>query len=276
MGLAEVLGSVAALPIGKEFLKAISLIFECGLNNSDYFKRKELKHFLMEEYVRDTQISPIERCAVIDNWNTITREYANKVNIIQKAGSFLDSQKEIQNFDADWLLLFFDKAKNISDEKMQMIWGKLLAEEAQNSGDIPKALLNALSITEGYQAKCFENVCQYCIDTKNGRVVILPIDEKLTTLAHFQRNTLEELDNLGYIRLLQIGYKNIETYFLRGRYHEKIIQIESAKKGISIGQVSLTKMGNILSSIVTRRYTDDFIEMLKEHCDKAKYTLSIS
>ena len=159
---------------------------------------------------------------------------------------------------------------------MQQLWGKLLAEEAQNSGRVSKALLNALSITEGYQARCFENICQYCIDTKNGEIMILPIDEELETLACFERDVFEELDDLGYVKLMQMGYTSYDVYLLKGNYREKQISIENAEKGISIGQVSLTKMGKTLSSFIEKRYDENFINMLKEFCDKKHYVISIT
>ncbi|MDE5802324.1 MAG: DUF2806 domain-containing protein [Lachnospiraceae bacterium] len=62
----------------------------------------------------------------------------------------LDKVKEddkILTIDADWISDFWDKAKNISSEEIQNIWGSVLYFSFVN-GTCTKTLLNALCLIE--------------------------------------------------------------------------------------------------------------------------------
>lgn len=160
LGIGEISSEIGAKLIDN-ISKAIGFCFD----NSDYIARKRLNHEIMKEVSQDTTMSPFVRATAISNWNTIIREHKNKTDIVIKAINLLDEKKPIQLLDKDWLVYFFEKAKNVSDEEMQIIWGKILADESQESGKFSKLLLNSLSMTEGYQAKCFEKICQYQLET---------------------------------------------------------------------------------------------------------------
>ena len=66
----------------------------------------------------------------------------NIENIILKAISYITSSAKSEDIDNDWLLKFFDKSKYISNEKMQEIWGKILAGEANKPGNFSRKTLD--------------------------------------------------------------------------------------------------------------------------------------
>ena len=66
----------------------------------------------------------------------------NIENIILKAIPYITSLAKSEDIDNDWLLKFFDKSKYISNEKMQEIWGKILAGEANKPGNFSRKTLD--------------------------------------------------------------------------------------------------------------------------------------
>ena len=58
-----------------------------------------------------------------------------------------DSKSKVTTIDADWISDFWDKAKNISSEETQNIWGSVLYFNFVN-GTCTKTSLNALYLIE--------------------------------------------------------------------------------------------------------------------------------
>ena len=71
----------------------------------------------------------------------------------------------------DFDMMFFDKAKYVSDELLQTIFAKILANEINNPGSISPRALNTLSCLSSAQLKGFKFLCGTIFD---GGVIIVP------------------------------------------------------------------------------------------------------
>ena len=71
----------------------------------------------------------------------------------------------------EWSTMFFDYAKDVDDEKIQIIWSKILAGEIAKSGSFYKRTLSVLKNIEPFEAEWFVEACSlvfcgYLIDEK--------------------------------------------------------------------------------------------------------------
>lgn len=84
------------------------------------------------------------KAALISNARKIVKEYCNQKNIVSIAIQSVKSNAKPENIDDDWLAQFMDKARLVSAEEFQLIWGKILANECNHPGCVPRALLEIL------------------------------------------------------------------------------------------------------------------------------------
>lgn len=59
----------------------------------------------------------------------------------------------------DWINIYFESAKNASDEYMQNIWAKVLARELEFPGSFSYKTLDVLKNMSADDFKCFEKLC---------------------------------------------------------------------------------------------------------------------
>lgn len=258
--------------ISEPFLNAIGFLYK----NSDYAVIKSIKHKLMEEVAEDKRLSPFERMALINEWNTIQERYRNKIKIVCKAHGFIGKNDTITKLQDDWRMVFFENAQRISDDEIGTIWAHILAEELRSPNSIPKYLLQMLSVTDRRQAECFEKVCRYKVQQDDRKVmIILPLRDCDIT-CDFDKKCIEELQILGYIKIADIGTSMIKDEIIRLRYGDKSITIRNKKyPEIKLGHVKLTSMGAILSNFIQSEYNDEFINMLRCYYNHEEYDLEI-
>lgn len=65
--------------------------------------------------------------------------------------------------DSDWISEFFDNVANISSEKMQILWGKVLAGEVENPGKFSKRTLDVLKNLTQNEATTFQELIPYVL-----------------------------------------------------------------------------------------------------------------
>ena len=118
--------------------------------------------------IEESDLSPIEKYALISNYKKIIKEYVNQQKIVENAFDHLVQGSKPELVDDTWISLFMDKAKNISEEMYQGIWGKILAEECNNPGEISKSLLVTLEQMDKDDAEMFLELCSCSVEISNG------------------------------------------------------------------------------------------------------------
>lgn len=126
----------------KEFEKITEKLLESG--RLSYFEFYKCNNFLKIAKRADNMIADIK--------NNQTEDANNKCN---------------QNFSFDWLMRFFDAVGNISDEDLQELWGKVLANEIVRPKSCSFRTLDIIRNMSPDEAKSFSSLCRYVMQSKN-------------------------------------------------------------------------------------------------------------
>jgi hypothetical protein len=98
--------------------------------------------------------------------------------------------------DPDWFARFFDNVKDVSQENMQRLWGKLLAGEVAQSGRFSLRTLDVLRNLSSAEARLFERYCRFCT---NDDMIIIPADEAFQNSVKINRNDTLRLGECGLL-----------------------------------------------------------------------------
>lgn len=114
------------------------------------------------------------------------KKFLRQAEILKIAIDNTDDNECTENIDEDWILDFWDKAANISNESTQKIWGKLLAYAASDSRICSKSLLNSLFLMGTEEVTCFINICRFTLSEMH----IEDRAEKITAypIIYFSKN----------------------------------------------------------------------------------------
>jgi len=191
----------------------------------------------------------------------------------KKQKNFLEHYAEPQKITEDWLEFFFEKAKLVSNQEMQLIWSKLLAEEANHPGRITPSLLHALSIMTFEQANSFCNISRFALREfkKNTITPLLFISTNATAYrdSNISASKLKELERFGLINC-EFGKEYViantncefekeytianEVKFIVGNNLLTVYGDPNNDNKIKAGNVVLTKDGRILYDIIGDEY----------------------
>ena len=244
-------------------------------------KKKDLEEavsYYIDEIKNDKKLSPIIKAVKISNARRDIKEYINQNDIVNIGMDNMDNNTKMEKITDDWLMYFFDKAKNVTNEQLKVIWGKLLAEEAI-SGEVSKKLVHILSVISPDDAFAFGNVCNYYVfvDNVNGLEGVLQIfDAKKIGVDNLQR-----LESLGLINFALAGSATLSAGIDFGECEEKVVELRYFGKKIKInipegqmklGYASLTKEGEQLRKIIEPKEIDTLLqEILDENNKQRKY-----
>lgn len=243
----------------------------------------------------DTYISDVEKSdmsseakliAILNAKDTIKR-LKNKKGIADIA---IENAEEGTDFSAtsgvnqEWLERFMDSAGVVSEEDVQLMWGKILASEFENPGSTPHNMIRILSEITPQYAKAFQMICsmQRCLFVIDefGKVVIsarhivVPYGGNEETMGKLGLSfaVLNELETLGLIKLNTLTgyaktgipknhavciYVNGKTKELKGRDHESVPS----------GNVLLTDAGLCLSKITESIQVADYELLDKKYME---------
>lgn len=110
----------------------------------------------------DETLDGITKAAKISSARKELKQYINQGKVIAYAIEDLAQNAKLEVED-DWLSYFFDYAQNISDESIQKIWGRILAEHCNGDTSIKRMLIHTLSLLDAESAKAFGNLCRITI-----------------------------------------------------------------------------------------------------------------
>jgi hypothetical protein len=103
----------------------------------------------------EIRISDLQRRAVQRVIAEEGKKQENMEAITQKALPLLEDKSQPQNLNDDWLAHFFEGGRIVSDQEMQQLWAKVLADEANSPGAFSKRTVSFLSTLEKREAVMF-------------------------------------------------------------------------------------------------------------------------
>lgn len=241
-----------------------------------------LRKRAVEAYVsaiEKSNLDPDIKMLQIANTKKTFKELQNQMAIAEIAQS---AAKEGTDFsinssvDDEWFSRYMDAGKHVSDEEMQIIWGKILAGEFENPGNTPPSVIRILSEMTTKYAKVFANICSlqtiiFPSDASGKPFYAKPcilisnaiLSDYFAPLGiNFQ--TLCELDKLGLIRYDGttgfIDQYDINNYPIIHIYaNQKVFTCTKySDKAFPIGEVLLTDAGQSISRVVDKKAINGF------------------
>ena len=238
----------------------------------------EANKSIIEEISNRQDINPIERAAIVSNYKKIVKEYENQVDIMRIAIEHLEPNSGSEDVYNDWITFFFDKIKDVSDDYMKEIWGKILAGEFNKPGTYTKQFLHIMSIMDSNMAKRFCKIRSSCFCTKSYLYVILyrTNGEGINNIKKYEemdlfRRDFRELDNLG---LIQYKFSDFYVWQIEDKvfyYGNKRITLNTNDQAIALGNATLTDTGKQFCKIVPMVYDDKILEICMDSWKQLGY-----
>lgn len=180
----------------------------------------------------------------------------------------------------EWFDRFMDSAGFVSSEEIQLIWGKILANEFERPGSTPPNLTRILSEITTELAKAFICICSMSIrimplyndnieELHNTIMVPYKTSEKNLLDLGLTFRILNELETLGVIK-----FNSVSGYIMKGIDSERVLICVGDKLDVvekynkcefPIGNVILTAVGESLFSIIERIEINGYYEMVKNY-----------
>jgi len=213
-------------------------------------------------------------------WQTAERVKAleerrqNNINkIVNNAISQLPERIETEKtVDQDWVTRFFNISQNISNEEMQLIWGKILAGEVASPNSYSLRTLDLLKNLTQSEAKLFSKIGQYAItDITSDNYLSFVINpdngDYLKKEFGISFTDLLELRNANILTPsdLSINFEqtdmDITSHFLYGNQY-LFMQKHGNPQKLSMQMIVFTNIGrellHLLDVVVHKNYLDKF------------------
>jgi len=231
----------------------------------------------VDTYIQDIQNSnfdPVTKAVLISNARKTIKEHRNKCSITNVACLSMLPTATPEKVDDYWLEQFMDKARLVSDATFQVLWGRILAEECNKPGSIPKALLHIMEQMDSNMAESFMNVAAVSIwYESDGDKVWAPVIIGETVDDYYKDigihyGDLVELQSVGLIET-ELGLTESAFAQKPGKspivvhYHDEKFSIVNSNGEFHVGNVVYTNAGMALCEAVSPKKIEGF---LSEKC----------
>lgn len=268
------------------------------LDNIPSFRAHKL---LMKEIENNLDMSPAEKAAFLYALGPLKKSIRNLASTYELADFMLNTKKvagietSLSQINDEWLGMYNDIVKNISDENMKLIWAKILASKCEDSNSVGKRLLSILQIIDNKTAEAFSYLCSHTFmqydkydkeekakpiflyhigsvgDSSDGLFPSYSYDKTFLN-AH----NITELDSIGLIR-----YENFTEFSLNAKeieldYFGSKLSIKS-EGSVSIGRIIYTSCGEQLINALYDKNADkdmNFFNHISEYYKRSHYIVN--
>ena len=205
-----------------------------------------------------------------------TKKQLNMEAIEEKARKQLTNNAKPQDMEDDWIINFFEKCRLISDEKMQDLWARVLAGEANTPGKFSKRTVNCVASMGKSDAEAFSKLCGFgwYIDDGVTPLGVYPLiyNPNDDYYKHHQL-TFDFLIHLSDAGLIRVDFNPIATFGvspgptpLKVSYFgtDLLIHLASEEVFFSVGRVLLTNVGQELAPICGAQAIEGFLDYILE------------
>ena len=248
------------------------------------FPYSGVKQKAIEMYIEDIEKSDLPRETKISLLLNIKKDFKKIKNQKAIAEIALDNAKEGTDFsdksgvNEDWLDRYMDSAKFVSSEDMQLIWGKILANEFEIPGSTPPNMIRILSEITSDLANAFRIICSMTVKIKpldpneeieNDQAMIVPYNgnKNIFDKIGLSFGAISELEALGLIKFDGIVGYVIDCH--EGLYEicidKNTDKIQNNTSQLNVGNVMLTKAGETLQKITEPIEIEEYDLMLAKY-----------
>lgn len=202
------------------------------------------------EAVTDLQLRAASRRV-----QTEERRQENIEAIIGHAASELSPNEEIssQSVSSDWSARFFKECEDVGDDKMRLVWGKILAGEIKSPQSFSQRTLSILKNISTEEAQLFNTLCKYSFHVY-GRDIVVPMDlpwsEDFWISKGITFRSTNELVSAGLVthHALGLTMSKVKKLLLQGSKSSVYLTAENPGD-LPMGSTTLTSAGFELSRI---------------------------
>ena len=215
----------------------------------------------------DIEVADLKRRAEARVASESIKQQANMEGITYAALSYLNSDAAPQDVENDWGTNFFEKCRNVSDEEMQQVWGRILAGEANKPGFFSRKTVNVMADLGKADAELFRNLCRFAWACQGDALVIpLVFDfaDEIYNQQDVRFNSCTHLEALGLVNMEGFVDISLMVKEFIVSYDKRTIIVSSNDDEISTGHVKFTQAGLELSRICEVEPVDGFFEYV---CD---------
>lgn len=222
----------------------------------------------------EIEVGDLQHRAELRRKVQVLQEQATIEEVVSIGVANLTDEAKPADIDTDWLATFFDKCRLVSNEQMQMIWGQVLAGEANRPGSFSSRTLSFLATLTKEEALAFRNLCSYnwLVDEKHTSIIMSDhsvandkgvILDKMASPRELLVPDLQHLASIGLI-IEFAGFNDAQynSKTMIASYHGIKYRIESVEKhqsGVRIGAIFLSKIGQELAAICQPEYDEEIL-----------------
>lgn len=209
------------------------------------------------------------------------RKQQNIDSVIAETYKQLENEEEVSSepVDKDWVSNFFDSVGNISDEKMQILWSKILAGEIKNPNTYSIRVLNTLKNMTQHEAKIFEKISKFKILSEN--IPFILNDDEILKKYNCNFDDLLKMEECGLI-----NSRGFLTANIKKNEDGKVVLctdkvIAFIYKDISLSAYPFTESGKqllkILETNTNYEYTIEVLRKIKaenKNCEVKAYKVN--
>lgn len=229
------------------------------------------------EYTEDGQLvrakttEELSRRAVFRESRDAIRQQENMERVIEIASYEIEQVAESSDepVDDDWIVRFFDIAKDISNEDMQRIWAKILASEVTTPRSFSLRTLETLRNISSTEAKMFQKIVPLVLH-HGGTYFLLSANEVLNKYGTSFSDVLC-LDECGLVNssgTVSLNFQvtqNKAEFILSDKSTIAIMGYEDDEVKVSVGIHTLTKAGKELYAILSRSMNEEYMIDVAQH-----------
>lgn len=196
------------------------------------------------------------------------RRQKNIEEVVSTAGEILEAEKDISNepVNPDWVTRFFDIVQDVSDNEMQLLWGRILAGEIKQPQSYSLRTLETLRNMTKEEAELFQKVAQFVLIQREA--FIFSSNDVLDRFG-IKYSDLARLIEIG---LLQPGDFITKNYYSNNTSDNKfgivygnwaiVINLKPDAQKVSFSIRSLTTSGKELVKLISINPNLDYIKEL--------------
>lgn len=224
------------------------------------------------------EITDLELRAAARRLKEDTRQQANIEAITVGALPGVTEEADPDRLETDWVSAFFDRARLVSDDRMQQLWSRVLAGEANAPGSFSKRLVTFLADLETSEALRFASLCSFTSADFDALALIYNYKEKIFKSRGLSFMCLSNLESIGLIRFEPNGFLSKDAPAecrITFPGYKFIVQVGHAEKNqFDAGQVAFTDLGKQLARLCEPECAEGYDLHLVTHWERLRYTVS--
>ena len=190
------------------------------------------------------------------------KRQANTESVVRETAAELgEKQVQAHDVDHDWTARFFTEVQDVSSEKLQQIWAKILAGEVETPGKTSMQTLSILKNMSQRDAELFERVAPFIVDNFVLR------DDRTEKISGFP--LYSDFLKLSHHNLMHVGSDLNNVFKEESEYHfedhNTVYQITKSDPGtlnFVIPCYALTPSGQELSAFIQCSKNEDYLGVL--------------